>query len=170
MNTKTCRLIDEYLVDFVEHKLPEDLKLSLQDHLAECPQCQQRIKDFTDLWGKIDPQLSQKPAVSLWPALAKTIKEYEAHPFRFSEIYRGFVRTLRPAVISLITVIGILFGIHLGDIPERSGGEPSQENLWSDISPEIYFSHYLEDFRDIPLASTAAFYLGEEKPEEDKLP
>jgi hypothetical protein len=170
MRSKPCRLIDEHLVDFIEHKASADLQKNLQSHIEECPRCKQRVTEFSELWSKLSPQFRKEPSFSLWPSLEQAIRECEAHPFRFSEIYRGFVRTLRPAAMSLIIIIGIFFGFQIGNTPDNSELEPLQSNLRPGISPEIYFSQYLEDFKDIPLDSTAAFYLGDNKPDEDKTP
>ena len=170
MRSKSCKLINEHLVDFIEHRASEELQKNLQSHIEECPQCKQRITEFSELWNKIGPLPRKESSLSLWPYLEQAIREYEAHPFRFSEIYRGFIRTLRPAAVSLIIILGIFFGLQIGNIPDNSELESLQSNLRPGIFPEIYFSQYLEDFKDIPLDSTAAFYLGDKKPDNDKMP
>ena len=170
MRSKLFRLIDKHLLGFIEHQVSAELQKKLLSHLEECPRCKQRITEFSRLWSELGPQSRKEPSLSLWPSIEQAVREYEAHPFRFSEIYRGFVRTLRPAAISLIIIIGIFSGSQIGNVPNNSELDSFQGNLGPGISPEIYFSQYLEDFKDIPLDSTAAFYLGDKKPDNDKMP
>ena len=157
-------------MDLIENKVSAELQKDIQSHLEECLRCKRLIKDFSGLWSELSPQKRREPSISLWPSLETAIKEYEHHPFRSRKIYTGFIGLLRPVAISLVFLIGIFSGFQLGNIPYRSelGSKPGKPT--PDISGEIYAARYLEDLADVPLGSTADFYLGAEDSDEGKTP
>ena len=167
MSEVSCSLIEEHLVDLIENKVSAELQKDIQSHPDECFRCKRLIKDFSELWSELSSHKRREPSISFWPALEKIIKEYEHHPFRSRKIYTGFIGLLRPVAISLVFLIGIFLGFQLGNIPDRSELGSKSRKSTPDISGEIYTALYLEDLADIPLGSTADFYLGVEDSDEE---
>lgn len=170
MKKVSCRLIEEHLLDLIESKAPAELQNDIQSHLVECFRCKQLIKDFSEMWSELSYHKRQVLSTSLWPVLEKTIKEYEQHPFRSRKIFSGLVGLLRPVAISLVFLIGIFSGLQLGNIPDRSELGSKSGKSTPDMSGEIYAARYLEGLADIPLGSTADFYLGADDSDEGKTP
>lgn len=170
MRKVSCRLIEEHLVDLIENRVSAELQKDIQSHLDECFRCKRLIKEFSELWSELSSHKRQEPSTSLWPVLEKTIKEYEHHPFRSRKIYTGFTGLLRPVAVSLVFLIGIFSGFQLGNIPDRAELGSKSGKSTPDISGEIYAALYLEDLADVPLGSTADFYLGADDSDEGKTP
>lgn len=51
-----CRQIDDFILDYCENKLPDDLMSEIQEHISHCPFCCNNEK-----WTRLENKILQKP-------------------------------------------------------------------------------------------------------------
>ena len=108
------------------------------------------VRHFSEIWRNVSTGERRTPSPFFWPELVRRIRSDEK-PQRFREkIILGFKRSLRPAFVSLLLLVGAYLGFHLGYVPEDTG---------KFIHGEEYFAEYFEEFDDFPLGSAGDFYL-----------
>ncbi len=142
-----CRKVEENVIDFVEKKLPESLQGTIQDHLESCPQCNRLVKSFAHLWKEFSAAEKRTPSDKFWPELFAKIQAYEKPQPLWDKVLTGLRSSLRPAAVSLILLLGIFFGYHLGNMPGYS-------NL-SEVNP---VEQYITEFQDFPIGSVGDFF------------
>lgn len=155
-----CQNIVNNLIDIVGNCHPESQKKVILDHLALCPRCQRLVKYFSLGWEELSTAEKLSPSERFWPDLLAKIQASERpKPFR-EKIILGLRTSLRPAVVSLILLLGIFFGYQLGN-------RPRVETIQSEMS---YIEHYVQDFQDFPEGSVSDFLMRYEIPIQEEKP
>jgi len=145
-----CRRLEKSLVDFVEGTLPEILRAEIEEHIQNCEKCGLLVKEFFPIWQNMSTGERKVPSSSFWPGLVERIQTGEEPQKVWQQIISGFRRSLWPAAVTVLLLVGAYFGYQLGNIPEDTE---------TSFSAEEYFVEYLEDFQDFPLGSVGDFYL-----------
>lgn len=142
-----CRKVEENVIDFVEKKLPESQQKIIQKHLEDCPQCYGLVKRFADIWQGFPEQKRLIPSDKFWPELFAKIQAYEKPQPLWDKVLTGLRSSLRPAAVSLILLLGIFFGYHLGNMPG-----------YSNLSEVNAVEQYITEFQDFPIGSVGDFF------------
>jgi hypothetical protein len=146
---RDCREVVNNLIDIVEDNLPESQKKIIQNHVASCPRCNRLVQRFACVWKELSTAEKLTPSERFWPGLWAKIEDSEKSPPLREKIITGLKNSLRPAAVSLIFLLGGLFGYHLGNLPHTE--TPSFEVL--------YMEQYVQDFQDFPEGSVSDFYM-----------
>jgi predicted anti-sigma-YlaC factor YlaD len=145
-----CKKVEKNLIDLIESKLPEVLKVEIEDHLRSCLKCARLFRQFSLSWEAIAKKERKSPSASFWPALVERIQAAERPQLVRYRILAGVKNSLRPAIITLILLAGVFFGYYLGQVPQGVE-EPA--------FGKEYFEEYFEAFEDFPPGSGGDFYL-----------
>lgn len=157
MNTG-CRQVEDNLIDFVERKIPESLQRAIKGHLENCPECARLVERFSLVWEELPKGERFTPPASLWPKLLDKIQTYDEPRLSGERVFEGFMNSLRPAAGVLLLLLGMFFGIHLGNIPERFPEAAQSVDHDPQMLEEIYVTEYLKDLQDFPLGSISDVY------------
>lgn len=142
-----CKKVEENVIDFIERKLPEPQQKIIRKHIEGCPQCYGLVKRFADIWQEFPEQKRSIPSDKFWPELFAKIQAYENPQPLWDKVITGLRSSLRPAAVSLILLLGVFFGYHLGNMPGHS-------NL-SEVTP---VEQYITEFQDFPIGSVGDFF------------
>jgi len=155
-----CREVTNKLIDIVEDNIPESQKRSIQNHLTTCPQCNRLVKRFARVWKELSTAEKLTPSERFWPGLRAKIEDYENPPLLREKIITGLKNSLRPAAVSLIFLLGGLFGYHLGNLPHMESTPPVM----------LYVEQYVQDFQDFQEGSVSDFYMKYETQNQQEVP
>jgi hypothetical protein len=157
---RDCQEVVSNLIDIVENNIPESQKKTIKNHVASCPQCTRLVKRFACIWKEFSGAERSMPSEKFWPELLVKIEHYEKPLTLREKIIAGLIRSLRPATVSLIFLLGIFFGYQLGNIPHM-------ETPRSEMSP---MEQYVQDFQDFPDGSVSDFYMQYKTPKQQEVP
>jgi hypothetical protein len=155
-----CQNIANNLIDIVENSLCESLEKAILDHLADCPRCKDRVKDFSLAWKGLSTAEKFIPSESFWPELLAKIHAYERPQSLQEKMMRVLKHSLRPAVASLILIAGIFLGYQLGNFP----------HMQSSQSAKTQIGLYTQEFQDFPEGSVSDFFTRYEIPIQEDTP
>lgn len=165
-----CRKVEENLIDFVEKKLPESQQKVIQKHLEDCPQCYGLVKRFAHLWQELPEEERFIPSDRFWLELFAKIQAYEKPQPLGDKFFTGFRNSLRPAALSLILLLGVFFGYHLGNMPQGSIKKSESDSMDTTQSEMAYVDQYFQDFQDFPDGSVSDFFTKYEIPIQEEKP
>lgn len=157
-----CKIIEKNLIDIIEKRVAERTLKNIQIHLNSCPKCTLLVERFSQIWKGFDQTKRIEPFVSFWPVLHQKIKAYEEHKFHSGEIFFGLKRWLRPAVVTLILLIGCFFGYQMGNVSQYYGQVQSLDETGEVALEELFTAQYLSSFEDFPMGSISDFYMSYE--------
>lgn len=141
-----CQKVTNNLIDTIENNIPGSKKKAIQDHLESCPQCYGLVKRFSHLWQELPKMEKLIPSDRFWPELFAKIQDYEKPQPLWDKVITGLRNSLRPAAVSLILLLGIFFGYHLGNMPRHSN-----------LSEVLPVEQYITEFQDFPIGSVGDF-------------
>lgn len=156
---KACRFFEENIIDFVDREVSESLEKSIENHLDNCPRCARLAKSFERGWDDLVKRERLEPPDSLWPGLYAKISLHDKAQRPSRRISVSIWNFLRPAVITLLFLSAIFFGVYLGNIPASSFERALSEEAHPEIFEQNYVADYLKDFQDFPEGSMADMYL-----------
>lgn len=119
MEHNTCR---ENLSAFLDDELPREEKLSLESHLAACPDCRRELAELKQVSAVFRKHAMQPAPLSLKDAV---FAEKPAAPF--------FSSWLKPAAAFAAAAAGLLIILALPQIRERK--QPASPELFQAASP-----------------------------------
>jgi len=145
-----CIEVKAHLLDIVEQKsenLPH--RDTLWSHILSCPRCLHLVQEFSKLWNQLECPQELEPSSSFFNRIYQKIEDYE----ETKSISRKVLTNLRPALkvvpAASLVLLGILFGIFLGNTPSETKKD----------SPYEFVSEYFNKLEDIPTRSVADAYL-----------
>jgi len=154
-----CKIIEKNLIDIIEERVAERTLKNIQIHLKSCPKCTLLVERFSQIWKGFDQTKRIEPSVSFWPVLHQKIRAYEEQKFHLGEIFFGLKLWLRPAVATVILLMGCFFGYQLGNVSQNYDQIQSLEETGEVALEELFFAQYLSSFEDFPEGSISDFYM-----------
>jgi hypothetical protein len=134
-----CKSTEKKLIFFIENALPPEDAVLVATHLEHCPDCRAKLEFLKEI-------LSQ----------ANMEKTVEVNPFLFTRIKARLEQTekhepgriLKPLAIAAALVMGVFFGILLGQLtmtPKATNSEQEVAYLFQDHQMESMESLLMED-------------------------
>jgi len=143
----TCKYVNENLFAYVENKLPHELKQPFDKHISECAQCASNVAEFTMVMHVLEKQKQIEPRPFAETHILQAIEtHFEKHD---NSGNYGFIRLLRPAILSfgLVTAIalGMFIGVNSGNsYPQLPDTEEDLELVRSELNiPEFMTDKHL---------------------------
>jgi hypothetical protein len=153
-----CRQVEDNLIDFVERNVSKSLQASIENHLKKCPECARMAEKFSALWEAIPEGERFAPSVSLWPEILDKIQSLDEPAVSTERLFSGLVSSLRYTAVLLLLFLSMVFGFHLGNVPERYSVQEKSAEPDPEIVEEIFVSEYFRDFQDIPAGTIGDAY------------
>ncbi len=107
-----CREVHENLFAYAEKKLPTALKLQLDKHIGECPECNRIVAYFNIALAQMEEQKSIEPRPFADTRIMQGIElQLEERQKTASSV---FGRILQPALLSAGVAISLAIGFFIG--------------------------------------------------------
>ena len=154
-----CKSVKENLVFFLEHELPEERRMQMENHLKSCPDCSRLLEEFSQVWEGVQRGRIQ-PSPYFWTRLKQRMVEYEQGRNPVFGWIGGLIRLTRPGVAVAAALVCIFLGYSLGNFPQQVNGQtvpPVEEGAVA--VQEFFDSDYLDPLTDFAGGSIEATYL-----------
>ena len=136
----TCQRYQSLLLLYLENRLAAKEAHRLQEHLARCKHCQQRLSEMRSLWNKEIPVL--QPAPDFLFAVRRRIVEAASKKVPRKR-NRAFVveSVLKPVVLAVMLLVSLMAGKKLA---ERLDGVRTSPAISTPQSEELYALEMLQ--------------------------
>jgi|Deesub1362B_J571_1020462.scaffolds.fasta_scaffold02161_4 anti-sigma factor RsiW len=140
-----CKKVKEKLSAFIDKELDREKILEIEQHLAECSECNQELNLLIQAWNALEVLEKIEPSDNFEDRFWQRVRETRLR----QPLFQKLSRKLLPApVVVIILVIGLLGGIYFGNIlyPKQTKIKENFLNLdsFDDLPPEsvggIYFA------------------------------
>jgi len=131
-----CRICQEESENYRGGKLPDDLRIQVERHLKECPECADIYKMDSIADSIINKEKEIGPSTDLTARIMDKIESADYYDNRFS---LPFTRVLRPALIITSMAAAIFVGVLIGNIYKpaaTSFSRPVELSLMDDAAIE----------------------------------
>jgi anti-sigma factor RsiW len=131
-----CRICQEESENYRGGKLPDDLRIQVERHLKECPECAAIYKMDSIADSVINQEKEISPAIDLTARIMDKIENADYYDNRFSLPFR---RVLRPALVITSMAAAIFVGVLIGNIYKpaaTSFSRPVELSLMDDAAIE----------------------------------
>ncbi|HID93111.1 MAG TPA: hypothetical protein EYP60_03340 [bacterium (Candidatus Stahlbacteria)] len=145
-----CKRIKEKLSAFIDNELEEKKRLEIEQHLADCPVCNQEVKVLTQAWNALEVWKKIRASDSFEARFWQRVREREQRQFLPQRLFRRIVQIPVPVAAAIVLVIGLLLGNYLGNILYPKETKAAKE--------KINFL-YLDNFKDLPPESIGGVYI-----------
>lgn len=146
----SCLLLKHHLIDFIEHKLPQEKQLKLQDHLANCRSCQELCHRFSGIYNSLDEYPLPEPSAYFYSKIVTKLEDQSANEYVLPV---KFLRLLKPVAAGLFLVTGITVSLLFREVV-NSGSLVASPNTTIDASTwanEFYLDSSEETMVDLIL-------------------
>lgn len=145
-----CKRVKENLSAFIDNELEGKKRLEIEEHLADCPVCNQEAKLLTQAWNALEVWEKIKASDSFEVRFWQRVREREQRQFLPQRLFRKIIQIPVPVAAAIVLVIGLLLGNYLGNILYPKETKASKE--------KINFL-YLDNFKDLPPESIGGVYI-----------
>jgi len=131
-----CRICQEESENYRGGKLPDDLRIQVERHLKECPECADIYKMDSIADSIINKEKELVPSTDLTDRIMDKIENADYYDNRFSLPFR---RALRPALLITSMAAAIFVGVLIGNIYKpaaTSFSRPLELSLMDDAAIE----------------------------------
>jgi hypothetical protein len=144
-----CKKIKELAPDYLLDALDGQNRMSLEEHLAACPDCRQAMESYKRVWAELGKIPQEEPSPVLQARFTAMLKafRYEPDEAKFKEspadkltewLENWWPR--RPAFQLGTAFVFLLFGLALGQMVQRGGSDSSEI---AQLKKEIQETHQL---------------------------
>jgi hypothetical protein len=127
-----CRLCQENLDAYREASLPVDMMSQLEEHLAECAECQYILREESLLYGLI---AGEKNSPSSGVSVQVVMNAVSSGRIELPVSQRGYMSIVRPTLIAASLAAALFAGILIGDLyalPGNNPGKPDELKMMND--------------------------------------
>lgn len=134
-----CKSTEKKLIFFIENSLKPEETVVVAAHLEQCPDCRAKLEYLKEILAQaeIEKIIENKPF--LFTRIQGRLANEETHKTK---------RILRPLAIAAALVMGVFFGILLGQLtmtPKATNSEQEVAYLFQDHQMESMESLLMED-------------------------
>lgn len=150
------RHVRHQLVLYLDGDLSDQDMTRVRDHLDQCLRCRRYFESFASVWHQAPDRVAPPPF--LWTRVEARIRESERPEPLLTDVIRHFALLVRPAVMLLTLIAGVLIGAYLGNLPV-STPDNRDEQMAIRNSEDVFDVAYLESFNDMPPESVGQAYM-----------
>lgn len=158
----SCKKIQNELLLFLDHELPDADRKKIQRHLADCPDCSMHLKKLASIWERSAVDVTIEPSPWLWNRIASQAAASKNRTELLSNFWESIAGYAVPVAATIIILIGVLAGAYLGTLPNASGSNGSPQAPLLAARAELVKTAHLDAFDDLPPASIGGAYLSVE--------
>lgn len=148
-----CEKIKEKLSAFIDNELDREKTSKIEQHLAECSDCNQELKILAKTWGALEVWEKIEPSDNFEARFWQRVREREPRQLLFQRLLTKVIPV--PTTV-IILAIGLLGGIYLGNIVYPKETKVSTDESLS-LGKENFL--YLDNFEDFPPESVGGVYI-----------
>ena len=144
-----CKEVNKNLIFYVEGELQPEKEMELQEHLKDCHDCNILFLNLKETMATIAQEKSILPNPFLYTRLQEKISNLEESRKIF--VFKPeFIKILQSVTLSLLLVLGVVFGISMGNsiqyqTPGQSMVYQSDEFYLNDLQQETIESFLLTE-------------------------
>jgi len=144
-----CKEVNKNLIFYVEGELQPEKETELQEHLKDCHDCNVLFLNLKETLAIITQEKAAKPNPFLFTRIQEEINNLE-EPRKVFVLNSNFIKILQPVTLSLLLVLGVVFGISMGNsiqyqTPGQSMVYQSDEFYLNDLQQETIESFLLTE-------------------------
>ena len=149
-----CKKVKEKFSAFIDNELDREETSEIEQHLAECPRCNQEMKLLTQAWDALEVWEKTEPSDNFEARFWQRVREREPRQSFFQKILKRLIPV--PAMAMIILLVGLIGGTYLGNMLY-----PKKQKLSSDESLSLLKENllYLDNFEDFPPESLGGIYI-----------
>ncbi|HPQ55974.1 MAG TPA: zf-HC2 domain-containing protein [Bacteroidales bacterium] len=134
-----CKSTEKKLIFFIENALPPEDAVLVATHLEQCPDCRSKMEFLKETLSRVNMEKTVEVNPFLFTRIQARLEQTEKHETR---------RILKPLAIAAALVMGVFFGILLGQLtmtPKATNSEQEVAYLFQDHQMESMESLLMED-------------------------
>ena len=144
-----CKEINKNLIFYIEGELQSEKEIELQEHLKNCHDCNVLFMNLKETLTIITKEKAIKPNPFLFTRIQQDISNLK-EPGKMLFSPPAFTKILQTAAFSLLLIMGVIFGISVGNslhdqTPNQSVVHQSDEFYLNDLQQEAIESILLND-------------------------
>jgi predicted anti-sigma-YlaC factor YlaD len=139
-----CKEVNINLIFYIDGELKPEKETELQEHLKDCHDCNVLLLNLKETLAIITKEKATKPNPFLFTRIQEEISNLE-EPRKVFVLKPNFIKILQPVTLSFLLVMGVIFGISMGNSIQYQTSEQSM----------VYQSDefYLNDFQQETIES-----------------
>ncbi|MFZ5517228.1 MAG: anti-sigma factor family protein [Candidatus Zhuqueibacterota bacterium] len=149
-----CHQVKKKLSAFQDGEVSESLKLDIQRHLRECPDCSAILRRMEQVWSQLSNAETITSAPYFWARLSHRIQRQDAQKRFIDRLAAPFSLLPKPVITTLVFLIGIMIGIYLGKSIYKDANAPISITLEQEMEQQTSVS----SFSDLPANSVSEIY------------
>ncbi len=134
-----CKSTEKKLIFFIENALNPEDAVVVAAHLEQCPDCRSKMEFLKETLSRVNMEKTVEVNPFLFTRIQARLEQTEKHETR---------RILKPLAIAAALVMGVFFGILLGQLtmtPKATNSEQEVAYLFQDHQMESMESLLMED-------------------------
>ncbi len=134
-----CKSTEKKLIFFIENALNPEDAVVVAAHLEQCPDCRSKMEFLKETLSRVNMEKTVEVNPFLFTRIQARLEQTEKHETR---------RILKPLAIAAALVMGVFFGILLGQLtmtPNATNFEHEVAYLFQDHQMESMESLLMED-------------------------
>ena len=144
-----CKEINKNLIFYIEGELQSEKEMEVQKHLKNCHDCNALFINLKETLAIITKEKATKPNPFLFTRIQEDICNLK-EPGKIFFLPPAFTRILQTVAFSLLLIMGVVFGISVGNslqnqTPRQSIVHQSDEFYLNDFQQEAIESILLND-------------------------
>ena len=144
-----CKEVNKNLIFYIEKELQAERELELQEHLKDCHDCNVLFLNLKETMAIVTKEKAAKPNTFLFTRIQEEISNLEK-PRKVFLWKRNFIKLLQPVTLSFFLLVGVIFGISMGNsiqyqTPEQSMVYQTDEFYLNDLQQETIESFLLTE-------------------------
>lgn len=144
-----CKEVNKNLIFYIDSELHPQKEKELQEHLADCSDCNELFLNLKETMEIITAEKAVKPNPFIFTRIQQEISNIK-EPRGVFVSKPGFIKILQPVALSLLLIMGVIFGISMGNsiqyqAPGRSIVYQSDEFYLNDFQQETIESILLNE-------------------------
>jgi len=135
-----CKEVNKNLIFYIDGELKPEKETEIQEHLMNCKDCNILFLNLKESMAIITQEKEAKPNPFLFTRIQEEISNLE-EPRKAYILRPNFIKVLQAVTLSLLLVVGVIFGISMGNsiqyqTPEQSMVYQSDEFYLNDLQQE----------------------------------
>lgn len=149
-----CKDLESHAIAFLDGKLAASERRTVEEHLAACPACRERVEGFASVMGLLGEWPAIQPSPFFQTRLAARLQEEPAARSWWQRLWQEELdRPVRPVARPVFAVVLAMVMVVAAAVLEYSPAPPSQ--LPSDDTPALTLASASGDdlplYQDLPL-------------------
>ncbi len=109
-----CKEVNKNLIFSIEGELQPQKEMELLEHLMDCHDCNVLFMNLKETMATIAQEKATLPNPFLFTRIQEKISNLE-EPRKIFHLKLDFIKILQPVTLSFLLLMGVIFGISLGN-------------------------------------------------------